>query len=473
MRPPSKPGFSCTSLVALLVLILAASPGKSNACEAVQIRTPAPQPAARQPWTSTRTTTGDTTVVRHAGIESAAPLTLLGEIRITGADVPGSSGFTSIRFVTPTPDGGVLLYDTGARRLIQFDADGRFARFIGNNGSGPGEFTSPTGIRVTPDGRIHVGVTYGAGHVFTAFGVHERSWPRLQTAAVTGLSSVNDRGEYSTRTTVPPPWKPDSVTPFGTIVQISAVIRRRLEGDVADTTIAPRAAVEPPMLPYRIPGGTQAPGSTATTIPLAAYPVIAYSSLDYWILGDPAGYTLTLLNRGAPLRIENKYTAVPASVRERQSLFDNHVYRLKARGYQFANSFDIVPRAKPAFTLITTDADGRIWVQLHREGRPQRVDTIAGVDTIMRNQYVVVDGQRVARAGAPNHPLRPPFPQERWVEPVAWDVFGSRGEYVGRLVLQDNQTWGNATGEKVWIIERDADDVPTLTRYRIARSVRR
>ena len=57
-----------------------------------------------------------------------------------------------------TLDGkGVLnVCDTGAFRVQQYDASGKYVRSIGQNGDGPGQFKMPKGVAVDREGRIYV-----------------------------------------------------------------------------------------------------------------------------------------------------------------------------------------------------------------------------------------------------------------------------------------------------------------------------
>ncbi len=52
--------------------------------------------------------------------------------------------------------GNVYVSDRGATKVWVFDAQGRSQRGIGRKGQGPGEFTSPTGLAIGPDGRLWV-----------------------------------------------------------------------------------------------------------------------------------------------------------------------------------------------------------------------------------------------------------------------------------------------------------------------------
>jgi hypothetical protein len=53
-------------------------------------------------------------------------------------------------------------------------------------------------------------------------------------------------------------------------------------------------------------------------------------------------------------------------------------------------------------------------------------------------------------------------------EPSIYDVFEPDGTLVGRVRLPDDMTLHNMRGDTVWGVTKDADDVPTVRRYRIA-----
>jgi outer membrane protein assembly factor BamB len=55
-----------------------------------------------------------------------------------------------------TPDGGFFVADTDHQRVLRFDAARRLIGSWGSFGPGPGEFVSPFGITVGPDGLVYV-----------------------------------------------------------------------------------------------------------------------------------------------------------------------------------------------------------------------------------------------------------------------------------------------------------------------------
>jgi len=58
--------------------------------------------------------------------------------------------------VAVTPDGRILVADTGRCRVAVFDRDGKPLRHFGRRGPGAGAFLAPTGLAIDPDGHIYV-----------------------------------------------------------------------------------------------------------------------------------------------------------------------------------------------------------------------------------------------------------------------------------------------------------------------------
>ena len=66
---------------------------------------------------------------------------------------------TSPRGVALSPDGEVLVADTGSSRIQVFDAYGKLLLTIGEKGSEPGQLSAPRSVAVGADGRVYVADT--------------------------------------------------------------------------------------------------------------------------------------------------------------------------------------------------------------------------------------------------------------------------------------------------------------------------
>ena len=89
-----------------------------------------------------------------AKVTARQPCTeLVEEIRIGALDDGVAYSFSDINSIAVSEAGAVYVDDTHPPALRQFDADGRFVRWIGRQGEGPGEFRSIAGVSVLPEGR--------------------------------------------------------------------------------------------------------------------------------------------------------------------------------------------------------------------------------------------------------------------------------------------------------------------------------
>jgi hypothetical protein len=52
-------------------------------------------------------------------------------------------------------------------------------------------------------------------------------------------------------------------------------------------------------------------------------------------------------------------------------------------------------------------------------------------------------------------------------EPAVYEIFEPDGTFLGQLRLPERVRLAAMTGDKVWAVVRDADDVQTLQRFRI------
>ena len=83
--------------------------------------------------------------------------------------------FGNVRRVAFDAAGQLYVFDNQADRVIVVGADGGFQRAFGREGDGPGEFRSPDGFAVMPDGRVVMGDLGHRGyHIFDADGEFER-----------------------------------------------------------------------------------------------------------------------------------------------------------------------------------------------------------------------------------------------------------------------------------------------------------
>ena len=91
-------------------------------------------------------------------------------------------------------NGEVYVADTGNNRVLVFSEDGQFVRTIGSQGSGPGQFSGPTGVAVLPDGELYVSDQLnGRVQVLTLQGVYIREFGKGQLNRQLQLQLSNDK----------------------------------------------------------------------------------------------------------------------------------------------------------------------------------------------------------------------------------------------------------------------------------------
>lgn len=75
--------------------------------------------------------------------------------RVNFAEPPGDP-ITDITGFAAHPDGGFLIVDGPAHRVLRYSADGELMGVLGREGRGPGELTSPTAVAISPSREVHV-----------------------------------------------------------------------------------------------------------------------------------------------------------------------------------------------------------------------------------------------------------------------------------------------------------------------------
>ena len=79
---------------------------------------------------------------------------LIEEVRIGSLSGPAEHSFSEINSIAVAQSGAIYVDDSHPPSIRRFGPDGRFVRWIGREGEGPGEFRSNAGISVLPDGRL-------------------------------------------------------------------------------------------------------------------------------------------------------------------------------------------------------------------------------------------------------------------------------------------------------------------------------
>ena len=134
---------------------------------------------------------------------------------------PDRDGWGAVAFL---PDGGFFIADSEHQRVVHFDTDREMIGSWGTFGSGPGQFVSPFGISVGPDGLVYVVDdptclrSRFSNNQATTFG----HWREARTSADRCTNNVvvgPDGTVYFASGGRGAPWRITVIAPDGTIVR--------------------------------------------------------------------------------------------------------------------------------------------------------------------------------------------------------------------------------------------------------------
>jgi hypothetical protein len=97
-----------------------------------------------------------------------------------------------------------------------------------------------------------------------------------------------------------------------------------------------------------------------------------------------------------------------------------------------------IPPVKPAMRSVEVDAAGRIWV----------------------NVYVQAEKRPESGGSSTSRKLT-------WRERSVYDVFGGRGDYLGRIRLEPQSRLLGSAGSTLWVSTVNANDEPLVVAYRL------
>ena len=362
---------------------------------------------------------------------------LVEELRIGVLDGDPDYVLGRVGQVAIGPNGQIIIADDAAPALRVFDANGRFVRVIGRNGEGPGEYRSMGGVATLRDGRIQLWdnriqrlTTYSAiGEYLGAVRV-----PSGLFSA--DLFHVDHEGFAYVRTTVGMPL-PNEAWQFGWS-------RVSPDGVVLDTLKVPTSTFAAPSFVLSTPSGYDRPFPREL--------VSTMSSRGALLVGDNRTYAFEQRRPGAAtIRVERAYQPIALLAEERTEweawarMFEQQAANRPAApkgvigGGPRTVKYDI-PRDKPPFSELDSDADGRIWV---------------------RRYAPAVYRKAPERAAGDKRPKR------EWREPPTYDVFLSDGKFLGTVVLPWNSRLEEAIGNQVWVTGTGEAGEEFVARYRI------
>jgi len=324
-----------------------------------------------------------------------------------GGEEEGPLSFSDIRSLAVDAEGRIYLLEAKEQEVRVFGPDGMLLRTIGRKGQGPGEFEQANGVALTPDGAVWV-----------------------YSPATRRLLQFTGAGEFI-RTHLPPAnsygWMwlgaMDSVGRLYDIQsmridtsRVQRLVRTDLRTASSDTLPLPECPITGPGF-YSFPQGSMA-------IPFGSARLLQVDSRGTIWCGDTRDLRLYGYRPGETepaRRLTASLAPAPVTVAERDTALAQ-IERFKKQAGEADLDYSLIGATKPIVEGVSTDDIGRAWV---------RARTAAGFQLIVFN----VEGRAVGRVPLPREPLR-----------------------YGPLVVR---------GDRVYFVAVDADDVPSVVRYRV------
>ena len=381
--------------------------------------------------------------LQHSAVAVATPpqdcdRRLIEEVRIGSLDGAAEYSFSDINSIAVTQSGAIHVDDAHPPSIRRFSPDGRFVRWIGREGEGPGEFRSIAGLSVLPDGRLAAWDRRGR---ITVYGTDdeydevvrvelENPWgyPFVDRAFVT-----DSAGRFYLRIFASSPYGADPSEVAGIRYGYA---RLSPEGAVLDTVAPPWAGrrEEAESIVIHTRAGDRRPFPQRT--------LDAVSPFGHLVAGHNSTYAFSILDPAGAIEVEREgFQLVEVKPGERAEWRARTAFAERRSGSSFAE----VPDRKPAYRDLWVDADGRIWVHRYAEAakRGEPVPELWLDDP---------DGN---------------VPRITWAEPTLYDVFGPDGQLLHCVTMPDDAEVAASRGSLAWGILRGALDEEYVVRWRI------
>ncbi len=351
---------------------------------------------------------------------------------LTGATIGDSTALSTIGAVQWLSDGGLVVADLDASRLLVFDATGAFVRALGRSGAGPGELRNIVSVAVTKGDSIS---TYDAAlrrlsiwHPDAGFVRHVslgddgslESWPAnawrwRDTLLVVLEPSTTPRPELSTGATVVK-WP-----------MRAALTLRGADGRMLSTSPAFDATYT----------GAYANGDVRLPFAHQAFVSVADDRIYF---GSGAEFRIGLLTPEFTLGGELRWPLhdEPLSAAEVTRVRDDAIARLAqrtaldpAREY-FTREFasELLPTVRPTIARVLIDDDARIWAERFEATR------LGSAEQTMADR---------------------------------WTVMQADGTPIARVVLPANTRLESVRRNRAVVVQRDSLDLPSVAIYDLVR----
>lgn len=372
-------------------------------------------------------TTGDTIRVRT--VAGRAPLLQLDpELRIGSVDGDEAYQLTRVSAIAEGPAGGIYIWDGRLSGLRLYDSAGVFVRTLGRKGQGPGEYVDAGGIAPAPNGGVAVwDPQVGRFTLFNPDGTVRTMW-RWQSSMIFAPHRLHT--DTASNIYVPTLLRSETGSADGGVR--FAYTRVRPDGRIIDTMALPMQE-ETPML--RAQNGNT---STGEALPFADADGTVLTPWGTVGRSYAGRYTIDIPQpSGKILRIERDVAAIAVGDEERRDLAEAITRDMRTVDPTWRWSGPEIPRTKPFIREIVVGRDGGLWV-----------------------------GRSMPAVRQPPSDTTPGAPDE-WIEPATYDVFAPTGRLIGEVTLPPATKLHLLLGDRVWAVQRDSLDVPTIVRFRV------
>lgn len=380
--------------------------------------------------------TADTIVARVEGqvpVSALRAVTLVMRIQPTADD---TSLFSEIFEFDVDVANRVWAYDYQARRLFLFDSSGNLVRRIGRQGSGPGEFSQGNGIVTLSDTGIAFLDSQNARVSFFSANGDFRTSFTVPSGFSTSNGLITDKsGTLYLRRPVTPSRE-------GEILGRMGLVRLNADGSFADSLLPVDMQVQRETYVAVSENGNS---RSATSSSFAPNYFWDWHPDGFFVTAHGGRYEIILERKGAkPVVIRRTAVPVPILSEERNAEKESITWNMRRTQPNWAWNGPEIPETKAPLGGILAARDGNIWVRV-----PTPSERIPDSEL------------------APQRENGPPV--NRFRSSHTYEVFSSDGRFLGRVPLPPKTSLMQADGEYLWGIMRDADEIPSIVRFRLSR----
>jgi len=379
--------------------------------------------------------TADTVVAR---VDGQVPVSALRSMTLAMRIAPAmddTSLFTEVADFEVDAGNRIWIYDFQGRRMFLFDSAGTLVRRIGRQGAGPGEFSQGNGMAALSDTGLAILDSQNARISFFA----SNGDFRTSFSVPSGFSTTN--GLMSDRSHTLYLRRPVTPQREGEILGRMGLVRLGVDGAFGDS-------LEPPDLPVQrdtylavSPDGN---GRSSTSSSFAPNYFWDWHPDGYFVAGHGGRYEIVIARPGAkPVVIRRTATPVPLQTDERSEEKERITFSMRQTQPGWTWNGPEIPEHKAPLTGITVARDGNIWAR------------------------VAAPSERIPDDELPPQREKGP-PVRHYRSPAVYEVFAADGRFLGRVPMPPRTALIQADGDFFWGVMRDADDLPSVVRFRLS-----